>query len=126
MRVRTHLRGIRLAQRLSITDVCEAVPGLARGEVSMFERGHSIPRDDQADRMVVVYGPVSGWYPATVARALVGDLTDCLGCGEELDPDAKASRRYHDDACRSDARNRTRRKRPVALASAVQNDDGGR
>ena len=103
MRVRTYLRVLREERELSITDVCAAT-GLARGEVSMFERGHAIPRDDQADRMEQVYGPRERWYPPTVARALLHDAGDCRNCGDELDPDASARRRYHPDCPRRPAR----------------------
>lgn len=81
--------------------------GIAIGEISQFERGHSIPRDDQAVRMEIVYGDPSGWYPATVARALFPDIADCPGCGDELDPDASRRRIYHSDDCRNEARRAT-------------------
>lgn len=103
MRVRSFLRPLRAAKGMSIGDVCE-VTGLARGEVSMFERGHSIPRDLQAAAMVAVYGDPRGWYPPGVLRVLAPDLADCAGCGDELDPDASRSRRYHDETCRAEAR----------------------
>lgn len=119
MRIRTHLRGIRTSRALSIGDVCAAT-GLARGEVSMFERGHSIPRDDQVEQMVGVYGSPVGWYPASVLHVLLIDLRDCGGCGDELEPDASGSRRYHSDACRSEARNRARRKPRAEVLSATQ------
>jgi transcriptional regulator with XRE-family HTH domain len=103
MRVRTHLRRYRLQRGLSISDVA-ARTGLAKGEISMLERGHAIPRDDQVDRMRPVYGSPLGWYPPTVFRALLPDLADCPGCGDELDPDASGARRYHNDACRAAVR----------------------
>jgi transcriptional regulator with XRE-family HTH domain len=103
MRVRTHLRRYRLARGLSIRDVA-ALTGLAIGEISMIERGHGIPRDDQADALRSVYGPPSGWYPPTVLRALLPDLGDCPGCGDELDPDSSGSRRYHGTECRNAGR----------------------
>lgn len=111
MRIRTHLRILRLGSapaaagsgHLSIGEVA-ALTGLAKGEISSFERGHAIPRDDQIPAMVRVYGPPEEWYPATVARALLPDLGDCPGCGDELDPDASGARRYHDETCRAEAR----------------------
>lgn len=101
MRIRSYLRDLR--GDLTITDVCAAT-GLARGEVSMFERGHSIPRGDQATRMVAVYGPISGWYPAGVLAVLYPDIVRCPGCDEELDPGASRRRIYHDEACRRASR----------------------
>lgn len=103
MRVRTHLRTIRKAHGLSIGDVCQ-VTGIARGDISMFERGHSVPYDAQLPVMIGVYGPMDGWYPASVLAVLMPELRDCPGCGEELDPDASRRRRYHDERCRSEAR----------------------
>jgi transcriptional regulator with XRE-family HTH domain len=111
MRVRTYLRQIRLAaapavaghRGLSIGEVA-LYTGLAKGEISSFERGHAIPRDDQLEAMKLVYGDPSTWYPATVARALLPDLADCPGCGDELDPDASGARRYHNEECRAAAR----------------------
>lgn len=88
---------------LSLEDV-RARTGIAKGELSMFERGHSIPRDDQVERLRPIYGDPDGWWPASVHRALLLDLGDCPGCGDELDPDASGSRRYHNDECRADAR----------------------
>lgn len=88
---------------LSLEDV-RARTGVAKGELSMFERGHSIPRDDQVDHLRPIYGSPDTWYPATVVRALLPDLADCPGCGDELEPDASGARRYHDDDCRADAR----------------------
>lgn len=103
MRVRTHLRAIRANVGWSIGEVA-ARTGLAKGELSSFERGRWFPRDDQVDALRRCYGDPSGWYPPTVARALLADLADCPGCGEELDPDASGSRVYHDEACRHAAR----------------------
>jgi hypothetical protein len=100
MRVRTFLRQIRLSKGDISIGSAAAATGLAKGEISSFERGHAIPRDDQVAALRFIYGDPSGWYPATVARALLGDLGDCPGCGDELDPDASGARRYHDDSCR--------------------------
>lgn len=98
------MRRIRHQQGLSIPDVRDRT-GIAQGELSMFERGHSIPRGDQVPRLVPVYGDPAGWWPKGVRRALTHDLTDCPGCGDELEPDAAANRRIHDDpACRARAR----------------------
>jgi transcriptional regulator with XRE-family HTH domain len=116
MRVRTYLRKIRQGDGRSIGDVA-ALTGIAKGEISSFERGHAIPRDDQLEAMRNYYGHPSRWYPATVARALLPDLADCPGCGEELEPDASGSRRYHDDECRIAAgRRRADSSRPHPVA----------
>ncbi len=105
MRVRTFLRSYRDALALSITDVTERT-GLARGEISMIERGQQLPRDDQIPRLELVYGDQSFWYPMGVQVVLLDDLPVCLGCDEELAPDASRRRRYHNDACRARARRR--------------------
>lgn len=81
----------------------------------MFERGHSIPRDDQVDRMMLVYGNPGGWWPLGVCRVLNADLRDCPGCNDELDPDASRARVYHSEACRNEAR-RGRSRPPTAEA----------
>lgn len=105
MRVRTYLREYRDARELSIGDVVE-LTGLARGEVSMFERGHSIPRAPQVDAMLPVYGPISGWYPPGVLAVLYPDIPRCPGCGHELEPTASRRRIYHGEACRATHRRR--------------------
>jgi transcriptional regulator with XRE-family HTH domain len=103
VRIRCYLRPIRQSLALSIDEVA-ARTGLAKGEISMIERGHSVPRDDQLESLRSVYGDPGGWYPPTVARALLRDLADCPGCGDELEPWASGARRYHDDSCRAAAR----------------------
>lgn len=102
MRVRTFMRVLR-ADRFSLGD-CSRITGIAKGELSMFERGHSFPYDAQADKLEPFYGPRSGWYPAGVAAILFDDLADCDGCGEELDPDLRRGVRYHGAACRAEHR----------------------
>lgn len=96
MRVRTHLRRLRLQSGLSLTDVCVRT-GLARSDLSRLERGHELPRDDQAEALALVYGPPSGWYPPSVLRVLAVDLRACASCGEDLDPGARANRRRHEN-----------------------------
>lgn len=98
MRVRTFLRGLRGDR--SINEVVR-LTGLAKGEVSMFERGHSIPRGPQVEAMLPVYGDPSGWYPAGVQAVLYPDLRRCPGCGDELDPGASRRRVFHSEACRA-------------------------
>lgn len=105
MRVRCYLRELRGDRTLRA--VCRAT-GLAVGEVSMFERGHSVPRDDQATLMVPFYGPVERWWPAGVRAVLYPDIRRCPGCGEELPPGASRRRVYHGEACRARARRLTR------------------
>lgn len=97
------MRRQRKALGLSLDDVLHQT-GIAKGELSMFERGHSIPRDDQVAALRPVYGHPGVWYPPGVARVLMPDLRDCAGCGDELDPDASRSRIYHNDVCRAEAR----------------------
>ena len=95
MRVRTYLRRIRASAGLSLGEV-SARTGIAKGELSMFERGHSIPRHPQVIALESVYGPARRWYPATVWRALVHDLGRCVDCGEELDPGDRLNRVHHE------------------------------
>lgn len=102
MRVRCYLRRLR-PDGLSLEDVRERI-GISRAELSQFERGHSVPRDEQVAKMTIVYGGPSGWYPPGVLRVLMPDLGDCLGCGEELEPTSSRTRRYHDETCRAEAR----------------------
>lgn len=66
----------------------------------MFERGHSIPRDDQAHAMTGFYGHPDGWYPPGFWNLVYPDIKRCPGCGLELDPGASRRRVYHGDACR--------------------------
>lgn len=101
MRLRCYLRELRGDR--SIGDVVE-LTGLARGEVSMFERGHSVPRGPQVLAMRPVYGDPDGWYPAMVKAVLYPDIARCPGCGEELEPGASRRRVYHSEACRTAAR----------------------
>lgn len=92
MRLRTFLRPLRGDR--SITDVCEAT-GIARGWISMFERGHAVPSAEQATAMVAIYGPPETWYPRGVLDILVDDLGDCPVCGDELEPDYSRRRQLH-------------------------------
>jgi len=105
MRVRCYMRRARRTAGLSLDQVMAAT-GLAKGELSMFERGHSVPRDDQIRRLTPIYGPPEQWYPPGVLRLLMPDLGDCAGCDDELDPDASRRRRYHNEHCRAYARRR--------------------
>lgn len=98
MRIRTHLRRIRAEAGLSLGDVA-ARTGVAKGELSMFERGHYIPRQEQVGPLAVVYGPAQRWWPATVWRAISPDLRRCVDCGEELDPGDRLNRVRH-EGCR--------------------------
>jgi len=100
--VRTFLR-VHRGDQLSITDVALAT-GLARGEISMLERGQQLPRDEWLRALELVYGDRARWYPAGVANVLLPDLAVCPGCGDELAPDASRRRIYHNDRCRSRAR----------------------
>lgn len=90
---------------LSIGDVT-ALTGVARGEISMFERGHSIPNARQVAALEPVYGPATAWYPAGVLAVLLADLGICEGCDGELAPDSSRRRRYHNPACAARARRR--------------------
>lgn len=103
MRVRTFMRLARVRRGLSLDEVWTAT-GISKGELSHFERGHSVPREDQVPRLVPIYGAPSSWYPRTVAAVLMPDLGDCFGCGDELDPYARRGQRYHDANCRNEAR----------------------
>lgn len=105
MRVRSFMRAARLELGLSLDDVWTRT-GISKGELSHFERGHSIPRDEQALKLIPVYGDPSGWYPRTVAHVLMPDLGDCANCGDELDPDARRGQRFHNQACRLEHRRR--------------------
>lgn len=103
MRFRSFLRPAR--GKRSITDVC-VLTGIARGEISMFERGHAIPNGRQAALLAPVYGPIDTWYPAGVLAILLPDLAICAGCGRELPADSSRRRRYHGAACGTRARRR--------------------
>jgi transcriptional regulator with XRE-family HTH domain len=103
MRIRTFLR-LHRGER-SITDVAE-LTGLARGEISMLERGQQLPRDEWIPKLELVYGARCDWYPVGVQAELVDDLPICPGCGEELEPSASRRRIYHGEACRGRARRR--------------------
>lgn len=96
MRVRCFMRELRGDQTLSSV---AARLGMAKGELSMIERGHQIPRDDEVPALEREYGPREEWYLPTIRRALAPDMPLCAGCGEELDPGARRSRRYHEE-CR--------------------------
>jgi transcriptional regulator with XRE-family HTH domain len=98
MRLRCFMRELR-GER-SITEASQAT-GCARGEISMFERGHSLPHADQVPRLTRFYGVgPDGWYPRGVLGVLYPDIARCEGCGEELAPGASRRRRFHDDVCR--------------------------
>lgn len=107
MRVRTFLRRYRGDR--SITDVVE-LTGIARGEISMLERGQQIPRDEWIPTLEAVYGDRHDWYPAGIHQNLLEDLPICPGSDEELDPDASRRRIYHSEACRGRARRRAAEK----------------
>jgi transcriptional regulator with XRE-family HTH domain len=119
LRIRTHLQRIRTARGLSVRDVYAAT-GIAIGDVSRIEHGQQIPRDDQVEQMIGVYGHPADWYPPTVLRVLQLDEPDCGGCGDRLTPDSLRRQKFHDEACRREARNRARRKTPVGVLSAPQ------
>lgn len=106
MRVRTFMRPLRRARGLTVEQAA-ACAGLAKGEISMLERGHALPRDEQLPGLYRVYGHPSGWYPAGVLHVLMDDLAECPGCGDELEPDSSRRRRYHSPSCRSAARRAT-------------------
>ncbi|MFL5313051.1 MAG: hypothetical protein ACJ79H_21675 [Myxococcales bacterium] len=92
--------------------------GVAKGSLSMFERGHAFPVARQLAPLERVYGPVDGWYPAGVLAALLPDLATCEGCGKELPTDSSRRRRYHGESCRSKAR-RLRLLSSAKVASSV-------
>lgn len=100
MRLRTNLRAIRGDRPL--VDAAH-VTMLHAGDLSRIERGHQVPNQMQTALMRKFYGHPEHWYPATVQHALRWDDGHCAHCGEELPPDAIASRRYHDD-CRGKRR----------------------
>lgn len=93
--------------------------GIARGWISMYERGQAIPTAKQIPTLERVYGPASGWYPAGVLAVLLPDLALCEGCGSELPADSSRRRLYHDSACASRARRRRLRLRSQAESGIV-------
>lgn len=105
MRLRSFLRDKRIAAGLSVRDVAR-ITGLAVGEVSMIERGHQLPREEQVAAMRTVYGDSWTWYPVGVYTALHPEIRSCPGCDEELPPSASRQRVYHDERCRRAATNR--------------------
>lgn len=92
----------RLRGDRTLSSVAEAA-GIAKGELSMYERGFALPPADHVGRLVPFYGNPSGWWPPSVLRVLA-DGNIGPGCGEELDPGASRRRIYHNEACRAQAR----------------------
>lgn len=105
MRVRTFLRVLRGDRSLGDAS---AATGLARGDLSRIELGHMLPDDRHLAALVRFYGPSDGWYPAGVDNVLHHDPPVCSGCGRLLPPSALPNRRYHDAACRAEARRLSR------------------
>lgn len=77
-----------------------ALTGVPKSRLSLYERGYGTPLDREVPRLEVLYGPPSGWWPAGVQKVLKRDIRHCLGCGEELPPQANTRRLYHDEKCR--------------------------
>jgi len=76
----------------------ERISGVARADLSKYERGREFPPDDQVDDLERVYGPWQDWYPATTLRAVRRER-DCARCGDPLEPSASGARRYC-ESCR--------------------------
>jgi len=97
-RVRTFMRARRGEMGLSLAAASVRVR-IAKGELSMIERGYLLPRAALVERIEQVYGPIETLYPAGVLHVVAGDIRRCPACGEELDPGASKQRRYH-EGCR--------------------------
>lgn len=92
-RVRTFLRDLR--GDLKLPEAAE-LTGVAKGDLSLIERGYLLPRRELVERLAGVYGDPAGWYPPTVAHALAPDPPACDRCGEPLPPSARANRKRHE------------------------------
>lgn len=72
MRVVTHLREIRVAADLSLTEV-EDLTGVGRGTLSKIERGVELPADKYVDALELAYGAPAHWYPPEVLLLIQKD-----------------------------------------------------